>query len=113
MKHKRKSSPIKPLLALIWALGLGGCSAVQWPHAFGGNEVPQSVVEAPSPIERPPPKPTDSGWLLLGNVPSRPKDFTPPAVSGQIMQQMINQREQAQKIQQQLEPADGQQPPSE
>src|ERR1700733_9212514 len=100
MKPKPKSALIK---SVILALGLGGLAAcdainnIQWPHVYGPNEVPADVLNEPRPITVPPPVPEDATYPRLGDVPSKPKNFTPQPQIDQTKQQMDVERSEGQE----------------
>jgi hypothetical protein len=109
MKPQKKSAPIKAFITAVCLLGLAACDNIQWPHVFNGNEVPQSVVDEPSPVEMPPPPPAggNTRWLRLGDVPSRPTDFMSPQISDQIKQDMENDKAQSDVERERVEPPAG------
>lgn len=101
MKHNPKSAFIKILSLAACLAILGACDKVNWPHVYGPDEVPQSVRDAPRPIESPPPAGPDAPFPRLGDVPSHPKNFTPPAEIDKTKQQMDEDRDEAQRLREQ------------
>jgi len=99
------SYPLRSALILA-ALSLAACadSSVNLPHVFEGNEVPPEVVAAPrvvpqaAPINR-------AVWPRLGDVPSKPKDFTPQSVIDAAKDEMANDRDDALRLQQDYQAA--------
>jgi hypothetical protein len=100
IKHGLKSAVISAFFIAITLL-LAGCGSVEWPHVYGPDEVPQSVRNEPRPVPPAPPVPPDATYPLLGNVPTHPKDFTPPATINQTKQQMEDDKAEAQVFREQ------------
>jgi hypothetical protein len=96
----------KTLIALC-LLGLASCSDtdVKVPKVFGGSEVPPEVLNEPRVVPVPPPAPEQRVWPLLGDVPSRPRDFTPQPTINAAKAQMENDRDQAEQMQQDYQAA--------
>jgi hypothetical protein len=92
----------RPTLGFFLLLSLAGCSDsdIQLPKVFG-NEVPEEVLDQPRVVPTAP-LTTDSpsSWPLLGNVPPRPKDFTPPPLINATKTEMENDRDEARQLQQ-------------
>ena len=76
------------------ALFLGLCSC-------GGN-VPPDVLAAPRAVQVPQ-GPADTSWQRLGDVPNRPKDFTPQKMIDASRREMKRDRDEAQDRQQDYE----------
>lgn len=88
-------------------LSLASCSDsdVKLPKVFG-NEVPPEVLAEPRVVPTAPLS-TDSpgSWPLLGDVPPRPKDFTPPPLINAAKTEMENDRDEARRLQQDYQTA--------
>ncbi len=91
---------------------LGGCASIEnvyIPNVFGDDEVPEEVKAQPGfiviegePEEAIEPVIIDEkesadgeSWPRLGDVPFKPKDFTPPEEYDQTMAKMENDRAEA------------------
>ena len=103
MKPKPKSAYFVQIIALLGLGLLASCSDADWPHIFGDNEVPPGVLAAPRDVVTPVEDETDLTWMRLGDVPSRPKDFTAPALIDQTKDEMNRGGEEATRIKQQAE----------
>jgi len=55
---------------------LASCADTPWPTWLTGEPDP-SVLDGPRPVARPAANASDAAWPVLGNVPPRPKDFSP------------------------------------
>ncbi len=76
------------------------------PHVFSGNEVPPEVMNAPRVVPVPSPEhQANLPWLRLGDVPFRPKNFTPEPMIDASKLQMENERTIGEAYQQQYGPA--------
>ena len=93
MERLPKSAAISGLLLAALA-GLAGC--------YSSNEVPQNVLDEPRAVSPPPPA-SNPSWPRLGDVPSKPKDFPPPAAVDQAKQQMESDRAEGQALHGQYE----------
>jgi hypothetical protein len=113
MKYQLKSAKIKSLLMLACLVGLAACEQtnnIQWPHVFNGNEVPPDVANAPSAVTVDPPNPNET-WPRLGDVPSKPNDFSSPLVIQQTKRDMQTDRQQAETIKDEVHTPPVLQPP--
>jgi len=91
---------------MLACLALAGCDSINWPHIYGPDEIPQSVRDEPRAVPSPPPEPSDESYPRLGDVPSKPKDFTPAAEIDQTKQQMENDRVEGEALRRQNAPAE-------
>jgi hypothetical protein len=68
------------------------------PHVFRGIEVPQDVLDEPRIVQTPPAKDiSQQHYPRLGDVPSKPNNFTPRPVLNQAVDELEFDRAQAQK----------------
>jgi len=95
MKRNPKSAPLQLLLMALCLSGLAACEKFAWPHVYGPNEVPASIQNEPRPFADVTPVVPGQDYPLLGNVPSKPKNFTPAPVIDKTKQQMEDDRTQA------------------
>lgn len=96
-----KLSRINIILPSFFLLALAACDSNDLPHVFSGNEVPDDVANEPRVVEKPAPGMAESQpWMRLGDVPSKPSDFTSPVLIQQTRQQMLNERTQAEQLKQ-------------
>jgi hypothetical protein len=96
------------VLLIAGLLALAACSDVKLPKVFGDSEVPDEVLKAPRVVPVPmTPQDGDRQWPLLGNVPSRPHDFTPQETIDAAKGEMQNNRDDAERMQEhyQAEPS--------
>jgi hypothetical protein len=108
MKANRKSALIRALALSAAMLALNACDSfekIDWPHVYGPNEVPESVVSEPRAVATLPPLPHDTTYPRLGDVPLRPKNFSTPAMIDQTKQDMDAQRYQADEMKVEYESA--------
>ncbi len=95
MKPALKSALINGLFAAL-CLGLGACDRINWPRVYGPDEVPQAVRDEPRAIETLPPVSKDETYIRLGEVPSKPKDFSSPTTINKTKQQLEDDKSEAQ-----------------
>jgi hypothetical protein len=89
---------------LILLLASCGDSGVELPRVFG-NEVPPDVLNEPRAVPSAPLPSNPENWPLLGDVPSRPKDFTPQPVIDAAKTQMEGDRDADTLLQQNYQAA--------
>ncbi len=81
MKFAMKSALIKLTVAglCLWLpMACTDDGTPKVPHVFGSNEVPPDILNEPRLVTSAAPNASaKAAWPLLGNVPSKPKDFTP------------------------------------
>jgi hypothetical protein len=66
------------------------------PHVFSGDEVPEGAINAPRLVAGPTPEEAaDQTWPRLGDVPSKPDDFSTPTNINQSMTEMETARADA------------------
>ena len=71
--------------------------------------IPPTISNAPpeTAVENLPPVPADTPYPRLGDVPSKPKDFTPQTDIDYIKRSMEEDRAQGEALRQQYEPSGG------
>jgi hypothetical protein len=100
--YSMKLSRMKTILASFFLLMVAaGCDSIELPHVFSGNEVPPEVMAEPRVVETPAPGAVQTApWMRLGDVPSKPGDFTSDALILQTKQEMMNDRNDAERLKQ-------------
>ncbi len=88
---KRASSIMIPVMSFFL---LAGCESLGIPNIFGEDEVPEEVKARPS-VLAPPVFAKQQTWPRLGDVPSKPKDFTQPQNYNKSMDELESQRRDA------------------
>ncbi|MBV8549102.1 MAG: hypothetical protein JO126_06570 [Alphaproteobacteria bacterium] len=79
--------------------GFAGCSSDNMPHVFRDNDVPDAVLQQPRLVAAPTQEELDTKtWLRLGDVPSKPTDFTAAADIEKHKQDMEALRQEGQTI---------------
>jgi hypothetical protein len=78
-------------------LCLTSCDSLGIRDIFARDQVPPDVKAAPLQVASPAPIPEDAPkvWPRLGDVPFKPKDFSPPPVYNQNMDELEFQRAEA------------------
>lgn len=101
MKSKLKSVFIIALWGGFLAFFVSACGAddIKMPNVFSGSEVPREVLDAPRLVA----KPTETDlnlvpWPRLGDVPSKPNDFSPKPVLDQAVSEMHHERDENEHI---------------
>ncbi|MDE1901465.1 MAG: hypothetical protein KGI37_07470 [Alphaproteobacteria bacterium] len=89
-----KFFPSASSIALLALCGLTGCAALGIPDIFAPDQVPQSARDEPQIVVAKPVAP-DTPWPRLGDVPSKPKDFSTKPVYDNEMNQLTADRAQA------------------
>lgn len=92
----------------LFLLALTSCGGadIKLPKVFGDSEVPPEVLQEPRPVPVPPPPAAEPEvWPRLGDVPPRPKDFTPQPVINAAKSEMERDREAAERLQQDYQAA--------
>jgi hypothetical protein len=90
------------LLALLL---LTGCDSLNIPNPLRHDQVPDPIKEQPLIVEKAPPVPAKTPWPLLGEVPTRPKDFSPKPVYDHYMDELEYERDEDQQEQKNVESA--------
>ncbi|MDR3425165.1 MAG: hypothetical protein P4M13_08895 [Alphaproteobacteria bacterium] len=72
-----------------------GCDTLGLPDLTRHDEVPSAVKAEPRLVETPPPVTEESPWPRLGDVPFKPKDFSPTPVYNHYMSQLEYDRAEA------------------
>jgi hypothetical protein len=71
------------------------------PHVVGDNEVPEGAINAPRLVAQPTPEDqANQSWPRLGDVPSKPNDFSTPGAISQSVTDMENSRTVAATVRQ-------------
>jgi hypothetical protein len=65
------------------------------PNFWGHDEVPDEVKAQPRLLEVPPPSTEEKDWPRLGDVPFKPKDFSPKPAYDQEMNELEQDRSEA------------------
>ena len=92
MKNAIGASSIVSLLCFFL---LTGCENFYVPNVFGDDEVPDEVKEQPRFIEIPASEEDDKAWPRLGDVPFKPKDFSPQTTYENSMSELERNRLEA------------------
>ena len=92
-------------LMSVFLLAACGETDIKLPKVFGDSEVPSEVLNAPRVVPAPPQATEARTWPRLGDVPSRPKDFTPQATIDAAKAEMESDRADAQQRQQEYQAA--------
>ena len=74
---------------------LAGCDSLGLPNLLRHDEVPPEIKAAPRLVEVPSPSAEDQAWPRLGDVPFKPKDFSPKPVYDQDMDELEFHRDEA------------------
>jgi hypothetical protein len=74
---------------------LAGCGGIYVPNVFGHDEVPDEIKAQPRLVEAPTPQADDTEWPRLGDVPFKPKDFSPKPVYDHYMNELEYHRSEA------------------
>ncbi len=72
---------------------------IRTPKVFNGIEVPDDTLNEPRVVPVPPPPPEQRVYPRLGDVPSKPKDFTPQPTINATKQEMDEDRSEARQMQ--------------
>ena len=84
---------------MLAATGCSTMSNVRVPHIFGANEVPPDVISTPRLVETAPSDETQQeSWPRLGDVPSKPTNFTGPVLVTETKAEMNGDRLAAQAV---------------
>jgi hypothetical protein len=106
MKFKRKSAFIMWAAGCFFSLILSACSylGIDAPHIVGDNEVPPAMLKAPRLVATPSADDVaNQSWPRLGDVPSKPNDFSSQQSINQTRAQMERDRAEAHIIEQQYQ----------
>ncbi len=74
---------------------LAGCDSLGLPNLLRHDEVPPEVKAVPRTLEAPPLAMEDNTWPRLGDVPFKPKDFSPKPVYDHYMDELEFHRDEA------------------
>lgn len=85
---------------------LAGCDALGIPDLTRHDEVPPAVRAEPRLVGSPTADVQESGWPRLGDVPAKPKDFSPPPVYGHYMDELDYDRGEAEAARRAAEAGD-------
>ena len=101
-----KFAPFALSIALVCAaLFLSGCEMGVIPDITRYDYVPPEVKAQPRLVETPPPLSPDQAWPRLGDVPFKPKDFSPKPVYLHYMDELDFERVEAQDAKKKAEEA--------
>lgn len=101
MKYPLTSALMLTLSTLFGALGLTGCADTPWPSWLTG-EPDRHVLQAPRLVGRPP-SVGQATYPSLSQVPEKPKDLPSQAQQQVLIDQLSQDRQQAQEARQRLE----------
>lgn len=90
MKNPIRASSIVSLACFFL---LVGCESIYVPKIFGEDEVPPEVKAQPRLVEVAPPASDQDKWPRLGDVPSKPKDFSTKSEYDQSMDRLLEDRQ--------------------
>jgi hypothetical protein len=99
MEFYSKSALFQKICVAGFLLVLTSCGMVDdndLPHVFSGNEVPPEVLAEPRVVTTPS-KPVDTTWQRLGDMPFKPKNFTPQPTVDAAKRELENNRAAADK----------------
>jgi hypothetical protein len=85
---------------------LAGCETLHLPNLTHHDEVPPEVKAQPMLIATPPPQGDPAGWPRLGDVPFKPKDFSPQPVYDHYMDELEFHRDEAEDAKQKAQEDD-------
>jgi hypothetical protein len=88
---------------LLGFLLLTGCDSFNIHNPTLHDQVPDSVKAQPLVVETAPPVPPSTPYPRLGDVPTKPKDFSPKPVYEHYMDEMEYDRTQAQEEKKQID----------
>lgn len=102
---------VRCLLLAAASLSLAGCQDLGIINIFAHDQVPQAAHDQPRMVEQPPEETGHEAWPRLGDVPFKPKDFSPKPVYDHYMDELSTDRADAQAVKKQTSetPADGSQ----
>ncbi len=80
--------PIGQVLFVTAMFLLCGCEELGLHNPLAEDQVPDRVKEQPLLVERASPPPDDAAWPRLGDVPFKPKDFSPKLVYDHYMNEL-------------------------
>lgn len=83
------------IIALASFFLVAGCDSVHVPNLLGPDEVPDEVKAQPRAVQTYVLPAENEKWPRLGDVPFKPKDFTPKAVSEQEIRELEQARSEA------------------
>jgi len=92
MKIAISASSIVSLLCIFL---LTGCDGIHMPNFFGHDEVPDEVKAQPHQFDVPEPSTEEKNWPRLGDVPFKPKDFSPKPDYDKAMDELEHDRSDA------------------
>jgi hypothetical protein len=106
MKSMSKSVFITGAAAGLLLLILAACSDtdITLPEVFGGSEVPAESLNEPRLVAQPEPNTlTDKSWPRLGDVPSKPTNFSSHEAIQKTMQEMEDDRAEGRQLKDEYE----------
>jgi hypothetical protein len=83
------------IVSLMCFFLLCGCEEIHVPNFFGHDEVPDEIKAEPRVLDIAPPSTNDEDWPRLGDVPFKPKDFSPKVTSDHYMNELEFHRAEA------------------
>ncbi|MFA5040844.1 MAG: hypothetical protein WC464_04330 [Bdellovibrionales bacterium] len=98
MKNLFGASSIVYFMSFFLLVGCESISSIHIPNFLGEDEVPDDVKNQSRFVEVEDDREDNKEWPRLGDVPFKPKDFTPKAEYNQSMTELDNQREEAEAL---------------
>jgi hypothetical protein len=90
----KKAIGASSIVSLLCFFLLTGCENFHVPNVFGEDEVPDEIKDQPRFIEIPASE-EEKGWPRLGDVPFKPKDFSPKTTYEDSMSELERNRLEA------------------
>jgi hypothetical protein len=91
------------IAALLIILPLVACESLGIRNLLADDQVPQAVKDEPRVVVSPPAAEEKPQWPRLGDVPSKPKDFSPKPVYDHYMDELAYDRDDAQATKKEIE----------
>jgi hypothetical protein len=91
-----KSFSLAPsIMCFLSLLCLSGCDSLGLRDLFAQDQVPPAVKSEPMLVSTIPPTTKEQTWPRLGDVPFKPKDFSPQIVNDHYMNELEYHRDEA------------------
>jgi hypothetical protein len=91
------------IVFLSCTLVLAGCDSLGLHNPFATDQVPDEVKAEPRLVTTPPPVTPKDGWRRLGDVPVKPRDFSPKPTYDHYMDELEYHRAQSEAVKKQVE----------
>jgi len=103
----RIANEVRCLIVTLTSLMLlVGCDSLGMRNYLAADQVPQSAKDQPRLVESPPTPTGNEAWPQLGDVPSKPNDFSPKPVYDHYMDELAYDRGEAQSQKKEIENED-------